>query len=137
MKSLDELRKFYEKADGYEMWTPKHKVELDSIADRIEAELAERYVALPIDADGVPIRVGDEMACINNGEHCPVEYIVLTEDGWEVDGESPASMRHYYTPTVEDMLREFALKVAGKECITMRQSVVDEYAAKLRLVGEE
>lgn len=40
-------------------------------------------------------------------------------------------------PTVEDVLREFALKVAGEECMTMRTDVVEEYASKLReVLGE-
>lgn len=30
-------------------------------ADEIEREIAERYQLLPVDADGVPIRVGDVM----------------------------------------------------------------------------
>lgn len=36
-------------------------------------------------------------------------------------------------PTVEDVLREFALRVAGKECMTARPDVIAEYAAKLQL----
>lgn len=39
-------------------------------------------------------------------------------------------------PTVEDVLREFALRVAGKECMTARPDVITEYAAKLRLAGD-
>lgn len=35
------------------------KEEVLEIADAIESEIAERYLALPLDADGVPIRVGD------------------------------------------------------------------------------
>lgn len=61
-------------------------------ADRIDAELAERYVALPVDADGVP--------------------------------------------TVEDVLREFSLRVTGKEVGSINHDVVAEYAAKLRLAGD-
>ena len=33
----DELRGFMDGADGYELWCPRHKVELESIADRIDA----------------------------------------------------------------------------------------------------
>lgn len=32
------------------------------IADEIEAEIAERFMELPVDADGVPIHVGDELS---------------------------------------------------------------------------
>lgn len=35
--------------------------------DAIEGEIAERFVELPVDADGVPIRVGDELECHANG----------------------------------------------------------------------
>ena len=38
MKALDELREFYQRADGYELWCPRHRRELAEIADRIEAE---------------------------------------------------------------------------------------------------
>lgn len=31
------------------------------IADEIQAEIDERFMALPLDADGVPIRVGDKL----------------------------------------------------------------------------
>ena len=57
----DELRGFMAGADGYELWCPRHKAELTEIADRIDAELVERYVELPKDADGVPIHVRDKL----------------------------------------------------------------------------
>ena len=157
MSITDELREW-----GKRLYTPNSaslKNELERIADRIDAEHERAtagcihydpdrhycsvhgdtdngWVRLPKDADGVPIRVGDEMVCINNGEHCPVEYIVLTEDGWEVDGESPASMRHYHTPTVESILREF---VEEWDCLFdyERDVLIAEYAAKLRIAGED
>lgn len=37
------------------------------IADEIEREIAEKYMELPLDADGVPIRVGDKLECHANG----------------------------------------------------------------------
>lgn len=36
-------------------------------------------------------------------------------------------------PTVEDVLREFALAVCKDDALTIRKDVVDEYAAKLQL----
>lgn len=38
MSITDELREFMDGADGYELWCPRHKTELASIADRIDAE---------------------------------------------------------------------------------------------------
>ena len=56
MKSIEKLREYAYSGsikDG-ELW---------DIVDAIEQELAEHYVKLPVDADGVPIRVGD-MLCV-------------------------------------------------------------------------
>ena len=112
-----------------------------AIADRIDAELVERYVALPLDADGVLISVGDRMV----GPHLEPSYVVGVGVGvfFVYDGEAmyhgydAKCYRHHHAPTVEDVLREFALKVAGEECMTMRTGVVDEYASKLReVLGE-
>lgn len=41
MSVTDELREFYRRADGYELWCPRHRKELASIADRIDAEIAD------------------------------------------------------------------------------------------------
>ena len=59
--------------------------EIHDIADRIDAELAERYVELPLDADGVPIHVGDKLTDDamrkSDGEVC---RLMLESDGWHV-----------------------------------------------------
>lgn len=34
---------------------------INALADEIEREIAERFMELPVDADGVPIRMGDEL----------------------------------------------------------------------------
>lgn len=139
MKSLDELRKFYEKADGYEMWTPKHKVELDSIADRIEAELAKRYVALPLDADGEPIHAGDVLD--GYGKTIEVVEIRHGRSGWVVisrDGNGYAdtfAFTHHRPPTVEDMLREMIDELFVD--VYADPDTIAEYAKRLRLVEEE
>lgn len=56
MSITDELREWGSR------WEDAVAREVIEIADRIDAELAERYVELPKDADGVPIRVGDVVA---------------------------------------------------------------------------
>ena len=104
---------------------------------------ASAWVKLPVDADGEYIRIGDMMDSkvdhLFDGRPFEVRALVLCEDGWEAaDGRfgnryEPNSLRHHHAPTVEDVLREFALKAAGRECMTMRSDLVDEYAAKLRL----
>lgn len=107
-------------------------------AERLEAAVAERadvtlfgvdYTPLPVDADGVPIHVGDVM---NKGE---VTCVRDCGKGWEVVLDNlytydAPSLRHHAT-TVEDVLREFADDWLGGGCDD--DGIVAEYAAKLQL----
>ena len=111
---------------------------IKELADNIEDEVAERYVALPLDADGVPIRVGDDMETLmvgHEGNHSPVEWVSLTADGWDVDGEPPTSMRHYQPPTVESTLREMLAEI-GEGGVYAEDVLLAKYAPKLRLAGD-
>lgn len=73
--------------------------ELNARIECLEDELSHR-IELPKDADGEHINVGDDMEYANAPHtHAPVEYIALTKDGWEVDGEPPSSMRHHRPDT--------------------------------------
>ena len=38
-----------------------------SMLDAVESEVSERYMELPVDSDGMPIRVGDTLECHANG----------------------------------------------------------------------
>ena len=136
------------------------------LADRIDAEVADMqafcdrlreaaesredvtlwgtdYIALPVDADGVPIRVGDVM------DKGAVTCISDRGKGWEVvlnnlyTYDTPSL--HHHKTTVEDVLREFTDEVWNRCCegATASDSGIDELvaecAAKLRLaegVGE-
>ena len=135
MTALDELRKFYEKADGYEMWTPKHKAELDSIANAIEAELAERYIARPLDADGVPWHLGD---VTENGN--TIYGMGLNKGGWyfmgTVNDIDPTIHRHH-PPTVEDVLKDFIDAWAEWKDGAAMMNPVETFAAKLRLASDD
>lgn len=67
MGSVDKLREalgdcitkagYKDKFDTY--WITKDAA--DKLIDEIEAEIAEYYTKLPVDADGVPVRVGDKI----------------------------------------------------------------------------
>ena len=164
MSITTELREWAQTLD-----TPK-RVMFDAyrIADRIDAEHADMqafcdrlkeaaqgredvtlfdvdYVALPVDADGVPIRVGDEMEPISvKYDRFGVVTLCLdTRDGrWslltDLDGEwshdELCQLRHYHAPKVDDVLREFADKV--RRCCDTADTIA-EYAAKLRLAEGE
>lgn len=90
MSITDELRRWvgiYEHEVDY-MLTSRQATQLREIADCIDAEyqkaiwelnnLADASVLLPVDADGVPIHIGDR---VENNER--VVRIVLTDDSWE------------------------------------------------------
>ena len=97
-----------------------------------------RYIELPVDANGEPWHVGDVtengnvvmgMAIDNTGEW----YFINTRN--DID---PLAHYHYHKPTVEDVLREFAIACedtgnAGPEV----QRLAGEYAKKLQLKEDE
>ena len=142
--------------DELRAWAKEHlsRSSILAIADRIDAEHERQlevlyrdmsdaeYVKLPKDADGEYIHMGDRM---ENGEL--VVRIVLTDGSWEptvYTASTPNQLhehychdiRHHHAPTVEDVLREFAVEVCGEPALTIRCGVVEEYASRLRLAGE-
>ena len=150
MESIDKLREWI----GTVAWLDDDKVsnrgKLTAIADAIEAEVADRYVPLPVDADGEPIRVGDmvRMKLLFGGMSRPlvVDRMELSrgKDGdlWcvaldtdEACWNQPSLLHHYIPPIVEDVLREFAEEYAHDEN-GVESWLIEKYAAKLRLAGE-
>ena len=142
--------------DELRAWAKEHlsRSSILAIADRIDAEhekaeqdlidannqmeqLCECSIRLPVDADGEYIHVGD---VLTDGEYTfRVDELAVFGDGsWSIrneDGNAWAAcdVTHHHTPTVEDVLREFALAVCKDDALTIRKDVVDEYAAKLQL----
>jgi hypothetical protein len=95
-------------------------------------------VALPVDADGEVIRLGDELQW-DDGERFTVIGIggdcvfYVNDDGiaqWTLAGNK----RHYHKPTVEDVLREFCDEV--QRCCDTEDTIA-EYAKKLQLKEDE
>ena len=100
-----------------------HERELRETGEDIVRDVRREWVRLPLDADGVPICVGDVMEC-GDGTVFTVESISLHPFGWRCSGDGidgsgykctahplPHSCRHHRTPTVEDVLREFGEKM--------------------------
>ena len=116
----------------------------DALYHANEKDMAELgWVHLPVDADGKSIHVGDKLT--HGKTSFVVEHIDLHHWGWRVIGDGidgngcectahaiPDDC-HHHAPTVEDVLREFAVRVAGDECMTMRTDVIAEYAKRLQL----
>lgn len=110
----------------------------DYFTDKRKTLEEHGWVKLPVDADGVPIRVGDRvtMQLLFGGESKPlvVDRMELSHgrdgDLWyialDTDKEcwnQPSLMRHYTPPTVEDVLTELeGMRGNGKtyEDVVMR-----------------
>lgn len=141
MKSIEDLR------DWARHYNTTGCRDILMFADYIDAELAERYIALPLDAEGEPIHVGDVVIAqlLFSGESKPlvVDRMELSRgrdgDLWCVALDTdegcwnqPSMLRHH-SPTVEDVLEEFAqMYIACND-----KGTIAEYAKRLRLAGEE
>ena len=155
MSITDELRKW---AHGFNGPWRRNEEMLLAIADRIDAEhekaeqdlidannqmeqLCECSIRLPVDADGVPIHVGDVMEW-DNGTFT-VHELKVTEDGWTTWDEQHGytvhtDETHHHAPTVEDVLQKLLEQAVGYSDAhtTVALNAIAECAAKLRLAGE-
>jgi rubrerythrin len=79
------------------------------IADEIEHEIEEKYMLLPVDADGVPIHVGD---ALHGAHEKPVHRVLAVGHGEYVcDGQviRNANLYHHVEPDpVKELLEDFA-----------------------------
>lgn len=97
------------------------------------------YTPLPVDADGVPIHVGDVMwqkdRITKRGCKAIMGDAYVMLDG--IQGAVYAKgLTHYHAPTVDDVLREFAEKVTDSQVPGVHptyEEAITEYAAKLQL----
>ena len=133
---LDAIDKFVFRAEWLDSW---HEA-FDAACNEIEAEISERYMELPVDADGVTIRVGDKLKYDYGdiqGAHTVVALIYdgtrrMESDGglWDFEfdddkrGEDSREVicmkdfyecnRHITERTIEDVLRDCAWALGGK-----------------------
>ena len=168
MSITDELR---ERAHGFHVFNEER---LLAIADRIDAEhgreMEERadryselrakmnncYIELPVDADGVPIHVGEELDYLE-ALHPDVPSRFKVQDMFYFgNGEwrlraypatyEPEKCRHYHAPTVEDVLLEACKAYHGLMTESMSDiahdmpapsEIIAEYAKRLTLAEGE
>lgn len=158
MAITDELRAWAHGPDEGDDWLDR----IDEFCDRIDAAheraCAEAYgngvmsvpialdesayIKLPVDADGVPIHVGDRLT---DGEYTftVCELATFRDGSWSIrneDGNAWAACDvTHRAPTVEDVLREFAEKITDSQISGMHptyEEAIAEYAAKLQLAEE-
>lgn len=106
----------------------------------VKEHLANRCMTLPVDADGEPWHINDEfevdegIAHVNGIGDNRLYYIDNDGMQWtRADNKC-----HHHAPTVEDVLREYALKCeeAGNSGPEVKR-LATEYAARLMLAGED
>lgn len=114
MKSIDKLREYVNKQrDEYNNHNVSFVWQLSTIADEIEAEIADNYMRLPVDADGVPIHLYDKLLkSTGAAESTYGEVVGISDDsvffnakqGWESNWSK--CTRHVKPCTLEDVLTE-------------------------------
>lgn len=151
MKSIEKLRE-YAQSMRKQSVTPGHNPcadEVDDYLDEIEAEIAERYMELPLDAGGVPIRIGDKMLCLSDGWTFDADSIEIDKYGVYVraNGKSripTSNCAHHRPRTLEDVLIDLVMKTTdinvrdlGDDIPDALDALIGEYADEIRkVVGE-
>ena len=145
IKALDELREYAEKCcPEYESYDRV----MMQIANKIQDEVDERYMLLPVGADGIPIRIGD-IVDADDAEYprrITVEgFTSYFPDGkgrlMIVDGDedvwSADSCRH--RRTIEEVLSEMADEInrQGHQYGLTKSEIIERYADELRGINEQ
>lgn len=150
MKSIDKLYQFLEDQFGSERFAIHSYgyTQGVAIAKLIEEEISDNYMRLPVDADGVPIHIGDVLECDANGYKGTFTVFAIGNDTvvgnhdieWIRDNPSKwfhvASYCHHVKPrTLEDVLRDVwkeALDYAKSDMWRNPEEVFAERADEIR-----
>lgn len=134
VKALDELRELSEvRMDG---WL---RMDTRKIADEIEAEIAERFVELPVDADGMMLEIGDKLEY--RDEAMTLCGLIWDGADWyatnvfESTSWKPVRRCHHFKPrTLEDVLRECAEAYASGADVELGSTgaMFSKYADEIR-----
>ena len=146
MESIEKLRDKI-RLDVNNPWSDL-KGDLLAMVDKIEREIAERYMELPLDADGVPIHYGDSLSYC--GEHggtvtCKVSNMEYRERSygeadWLVNVAGwifPGDAHHVKPRTIEDVLTDLCNEIAaqGHQVGLTGHEIITKYADELRWLG--
>ena len=155
IESLVELRNVINEQIARQQREHLHRL-LDSLVDDIE----RTYMKLPIDANGEPIHIGDEVRLNKNGGKFTVRGIGENSAGnpvmWGVRELNAETTRHRIDgevrlvrpDTVESLLKEFANKmnenigeyvgeaIDGDEWRRLDEETIAEYAERIKKVVE-
>lgn len=130
IKALDKLREFVEE-DAL----------LVEMIEAVEHEVSERFMELPVDADGVPIRPDDLMACtaFDTNNFDGKEHVMAVGNGFWVDKDGcthiPSETRHVKPRTIEDVLSDAVGELFNADISTGStewDEVIAKYAEEIR-----
>lgn len=113
IKALEKLREKI-RLDVNNPWSDL-KGDLLAMCDKLEREISERYMELPLDADGVPIRIGDTVREVDDRVPMKVMSLTFYEDCVDVNacGMNPNLLRHVKPRTLEDVLLDAGVSIAA------------------------
>lgn len=142
MESIDKLREAIEKGKRKAFGsTAGYYRAVDDAVNAIEQEIADNYMKLPLDADGVPIHVGDELEYVltQNGRYKTQainEYGVIVESNGKRQ-IGAALVRHVKPRTIEDVLYDFGRDERWNdegESVDIEREIIAKYAAEIRKI---
>ena len=143
LESIGKLRKYvHDYPKGIGTYTVYSRMqELTEIADAIQDEVDSRFMELPLDADGVPIRVGDKIHRTTSAVDKVVDVIGVNKREFFFNApnfmepgikKNVGNAVRHVKPTVEDVLREFGDWYAYTKGGCDEDSVMAKYADQLR-----
>ena len=144
MKSIDKLYQFLEDQFGSERFAIHSYgyTQGVAIAKLIEAEIADNYMRLPLDANNVPIHVGDKVEWLGgNGVYivCGAGTLVsLRTHESNCFTINPTCLRIVKPDTLKDLLEEFISAYEAWDDWSevdrkgARDRMFDEYADRIR-----
>ena len=129
-------------------YAPNIRRQVNMSCNEIEREVAMKYMELPVDADGVPIRVGDVMETSEYGKRFTCTGYSYQTEGyakprWSIayhyndyDGTtefvSAHSCRHVKPRTIEDVLDSYEQSILCAHTEHERELVRRQFADELR-----
>lgn len=131
----EELRVKFVNANRHALHVEQNYADAISALDLALRE-HDNYVQLPVDANNEVIHLGDDIETLDEqhkGEHCAVEYMALTYDGWEVDGEPPLTLIHHRPDTWESIIYD-AMQVGRTDATVDVTPLIERCKA---LAGED
>ena len=152
IKALDKLREVVRCGQGHGFSSAKaYYKALDGCIAEIEREVSERFMELPVDADGVPIHMGDTVEGellygnatvkgtvttyhIHGNDEPGTVYIKVkpTENTWTIKELRFTRCHHVNPRTIEDVLFGFLHEFGRESEWKGLEGRIGEYADEIR-----